>query len=216
MKKLWTIEENEYMISHYPNEQSCKVATALGRSIHAIHRHANIMKVKKSDIFLASQNSGIFLKGHIKGSEHRFLKGMIPFTKGKKQSEYLSPNGLEKSKQTRFKKGNVPLNTKKNGDIVIRRDKNKGQSYFIRIEINVWIPLAHKNWMDKNGDIPKGKIIIHIDGNKLNCDPDNLECITKKENVIRNGIHNYPTELIPIVKLNNKLKKQIKEYEHNL
>lgn len=216
MRKIWTVEENEYIIAHYPNEQSCKVAAALGRSIHAIHRHANIMKVKKSADFLASQNSGIFIKGHIKGSETRFKKGMIPFTKGKKQSEYLTPNAIENSKKTRFKKGNVPVNTKKNGDIVIRRNKNTGQAYFIRTEINVWIPLAHKNWIDKNGNIPKGKIIRHIDGNKLNCEIENLECITKVENVIRNGIHNYPTELIPIVKLNNKLKKQIKKYEDNI
>lgn len=38
----------------------------------------------------------------------QFSKGVSPTNKGMKQEEYMSPEGLEKTKLTRFKKGHIP------------------------------------------------------------------------------------------------------------
>ena len=48
--------------------------------------------------------------------------GCVPLNKGLKQTDYMTAEGIERSKGTRFKKGNVPHNTLgvKNGDIKIR------------------------------------------------------------------------------------------------
>ena len=52
-------------------------------------------------------------------------------------------------------------------------------------------------------------IISFKDKNPMNCVIENLEIITRKENMNRNTIHNYPTEVKQLIKLNSKLKKAI-------
>ncbi len=43
-------------------------------------------------------------------SKGYFQKGHTPMNKGLKQSEYMTPGAIERTKATRFKKGNVPHN----------------------------------------------------------------------------------------------------------
>jgi len=217
VRKLWTAEQIEYMNIHYPHKQSIKIAEALGRSLKSVYAQAKIMQLKKTPEFMSSPDAGGFQKGKTYGYQYRFQKGYSPPNKGKKQTEYMSPEGIERTLATRFKKGQTPINTMKDGDITFRkRRKRNAQGFFYRLAKGKWIPLAQKIWMDNFGPIPKGGVIRLKDGNPLNCEPENLELITRKENMLKNSIQNYPQELIPIVKLNAKLKKQIKEYEHNL
>lgn len=44
-----------------------------------------------------------------------------------------------------------------------------------------WMPLDRYIYARMNGPIPEGKIIKHIDGNTLNCDPDNLAVVDRKD-----------------------------------
>lgn len=48
--------------------------------------------------------------------------------------------------------------------------------------------LAHFNWEEALGKIPKGMIIRHKDGNPLNCLLENLECVTRAEHGKRNAL----------------------------
>jgi hypothetical protein len=41
--------------------------------------------------------------------------------------------------------------------------------------------IHRKVWIENNGEIPKGYIIHHKDGNKYHNDLDNLELLTYKE-----------------------------------
>lgn len=138
------------------------------------------------------------------------IKGDIPFNKGKKQVEYMTPEAIERTKVTRFKKGQCPHNTYGNdGAISIRRD-NTGRPYkFIRVSVGKWELLHRYLWMQANGAVPDGRIVVFKDGNTMNCDVSNLELITLKENMSRNTLHQYPESLKKIIKLNNKLKKTI-------
>lgn len=208
--KLWLPEEIEYMKAHYPDERSDKVALALGRSLKSVYAQAKILGVKKSTEFMASPDSGGFQKGSKVGSSYHFPKGHKPFNKGKKQSDYCSKETIEKTIPTRFKPGQKIYNEKHDGAIVLRNDHGV-KNYFVRISKGKWIYLKNKIWEDNFGPISKGFVIRLKDGNTLNCIRENLECISKKENMSRNTIHNIPEELKPIVKLNNKLKKTIYE-----
>lgn len=58
----------------------------------------------------------------------RFKKGNESFNKGKKLEDYLAECKIEKIKETSFKKGNKPHNTKPEGHQSIRTDK-RGISY---------------------------------------------------------------------------------------
>lgn len=111
-----------------------------------------------------------------------FKKGHVPANKGKKMPKHV----YQKAKPTMFKKGNKPANTKKKGDISIRKD-SKGRPYkYIKVSDGNW-PLLHRYlWKKHHGAIPKGHIVVFKDGDSLNCTIDNLELITKAENVRRN------------------------------
>ena len=147
-----------------------------------------------------------------------YKKGVPPVNKGKKQSEFMTPEGIEKTKATRFKKGNIPPNTKKEGDgaISIRADKSGRRYYFQRVSQGVWVPVHRLRWEEVNGQVPAGMIVAFKDGNSLNPDYDNLELITRAENMVRNSIYKLPAELISDIRvvagLNRRIKNKIKKY----
>ena len=107
----------------------------------------------------------------------RFQKNHQPFNKGTK--------GLMKPNKTSFKKGGIPGNIKEVGFISVR--KIKGTSYkWIKIADNIWEMLHRVIWEKHYGIIPAGFVIIFKDGNQMNCEIDNLECITHREHYFRN------------------------------
>lgn len=60
------------------------------------------------------------------------------------------------------------------------------------------------------GEIPKGMMVRHIDGNRLNCGPENLVLITRTENARLNAAIRCPPELRETMKLLRKLQLKIK------
>lgn len=86
-----------------------------------------------------------------------------------------------------FKKGHIPKNTKHDGAISKRTD-NQGVTYkYIRVSVSKWVPLHIYNYEKKYGPVPKGKILRSIDGNQLNCDPDNWQPVTRIEHLEMNS-----------------------------
>jgi hypothetical protein len=107
-----------------------------------------------------------------------------------------------------FKKGNKPYNTKPNGTINLRADKTGRFYQYIKIKDCHWELLQRHVWTQANGEIPRGSVVIFLDGNYLNCELSNLKVITRKENMARNTIQRYPAELQEIMKLTCKLKRK--------
>lgn len=136
-------------------------------------------------------------------------KGSVPFNKGKKQTDYMTPEQIANSKQHRYKKGNLPHNTLHDGKIVERCDSS-GRSYkYIRISKGVWELYQRVVWELAHGPIPEDHIVTFIDENSLNTNLDNLELITRSENMLRNSKHDYPEEIIPSMVLRKKLEDKI-------
>jgi hypothetical protein len=126
-------------------------------------------------------------------ADSRIKPGHTPLNKGKKQSEYMSAEAIERTKSTRFKKGQLPSNTKdRDGVIVIRHDhphRNSGNRKlkFIRISLGKWQMYHQYKWEKKNGKVPAGHCLWFKDGDSLNCKLQNIELITRKENYLRNS-----------------------------
>lgn len=111
----------------------------------------------------------------------RFLKGHSPHNK---YSKNYQPN----NEATRFKKGNLPHNTKHDGAISKRFHKKENKYYlYIRVEKAKWELLNRYTWKKHHGEIPKGYLVAFKDGNQLNCDIDNLMLISMAENMKRNN-----------------------------
>jgi len=47
-----------------------------------------------------------------------------------------------------------------------------------------WLPIQKKIWIDNYGEVPDGKMVIFLDGNKENLDIKNLYCIDRKTSAI--------------------------------
>ncbi len=148
--------------------------------------------------------------------DSRIKKGTIPFNKGKKQADYMTQEAIERTKKTRFKKGNIPHNVNKKGDgaIVIRKDKSGRNYKYIRVAPGVWELLHVHIWEKENGKIPKKHIVVFKDGNTENICIENLELISKVENMLRNSRHKFPREIIPTLVLKNKLEKKLKDLQN--
>lgn len=145
-----------------------------------------------------------------------FIVGQESHNKGKKQTDYMTPEQITKTKATRFKKGNSPHNELFDGAIRTRVDTKTGRPYkYIRIDKGNWQLLHRHNWEKKNGPIPEGRVIIFKDENPLNCEPENLACITLEENGRRvaKQINSRTPELKRAIRLKNKLTFKVKNHE---
>ena len=202
----YTGSQLRYIIENYPHKQSKVIAIFTGLSVGQIYRIAEKYNLRKTAEFLSSEKSGIFTKTRCLGHQYRFPKGHIPANKGKKMSDEIR----QKVQHTFFKKGHLPGNTKHDGYISIRKDSNGRDYAHIRVSQGKFDLLHRHIWIQKFGPVPKGKIVAFKNGNTS--DFENLELITREENMKRNTIHNYPPDLQQAVKALNKLSKAINEY----
>lgn len=107
----------------------------------------------------------------------QFIKGVIPWNKGKKDFR-PSPN-------TEFKAGEH--HTGEN-----HPSWKGGEQLNTKDCIHVWdgtnkrVRRPRKVYEEHHGPIPKGYVVIHLDGNKHNDDPANLKAISRAENLKRN------------------------------
>lgn len=144
-----------------------------------------------------------------------YQTGVTPRNKGKKQTEFMTPEQIEKSKATRFKKGQSPHNTKHDGCISIRTDTNKKgitRSYkWIRIKECKWVPLHVYVWEQHHGKVPQGSVIVFYDGDTMNVTIENLRCVSRKELALMNKMAAMPPAVKEVAVLNNRLKEAIHE-----
>jgi len=208
--KKWTAIEDSIISERYPNSTINEIMEELpGRTWRAIYSRAALLRVKKSPEFLLSEKCGRLYKSHDKGKTHQFKKGQTAWNKGMKGLQLGGEKGW-------FKKGNIPPNTKPEGDGAITIRKNKGIAYkYIRIALGKWRQLHTHTWEQANGrHIPEGHIVVFKDGDTMNCALENLEMISYEENMQRNSRHRYPeqvNELIQIKAVFTRKLNQIKK-----
>lgn len=211
MRSPWTNIEIKVLKALYPDYKCAFVAKVLRRSTKSIYERANIMKIGKSDEFKKSALSGRMTALRIMGVDYRFEKGQKPFNKGLSWDEFMSPESHLESLKTSFQPGHIPHNTKNDGYISIRRDKCGWAYKYIRLSIATWVALHVYNWEKENGSVPDGFIVVFKSTDRMNCEPSNLELITREENMMRNSIHRYPEELQLTMKALKKLNLQIND-----
>lgn len=150
------------------------------------------------------------------GRSGRFKKGHVPVNKGKKMPKEL----YEKCKPTMFKAGSIPANT-----MPIGTEKKLTDGY-IWIKVND-LPKVKKqeNWIQKHrvvyekhyGKIPEGHVVIFLDRNRENFDPENLAAIKRSElaRLNKQGLIYDDTNLtkvgIGIVRLSSKILERSEE-----
>jgi len=145
---------------------------------------------------------GKFKKGRRASPATEFKKGIIPWNTGRK--------GVHYSPATEFKKGHVPASMKYDGCISVRVKRTTGEKYkFIRISKNKWVQYHRYIWEKHYGKIPEGMIVRFKNGNSLDVRIENLEMISKNENLIRNRNYNTDKMIAGYITRDPELKKLV-------
>lgn len=196
--RRFTPEEDQFLRENYLTIPASTLSRMLGRAKTVARQRMVVL-----GLVVPKEVAARFAK------ESQLKKGNVSFNKGRKQTEYMSPERIERTKATRFKAGQLPHNTKHDDCISIRPD-NRGVKYkFIRLSQGNWIPLHRHVWQQANGPIPRHMKLIFRDGNTLNCDLANLELLTPAELMLRNTVHNYPKPIAQAIQLRGALNRKI-------
>lgn len=201
MKQFWTDGEIAKLRELYPVTPMKQLETIFNRDTHKIYNKAFALGLKKDSQYLATE--GGRFTGYLgeKSIRHKFKKGHEPFNKGMKG---WSAKGTE---ATRFRKGQKPPNYKPVGYMRVTPD---GYTEIKMEEGMQKFKLLHRVvWERMNGKIPHGMNLVFLDGDKQNIDITNLSLVTKKQNMLRNTVHNYPPDIVHLVQLKAALNRQI-------
>lgn len=199
MKRKWTEDEMRILRELYPHTRTEELCNILNRSARSVYSQANTHGIKKTQEFIDYLLSLEADRLRKYGAATRYKKGQDAWNKNVKG--YMSAN------VTSFKKGNLPHNTKNEGDT--RLDK---EGYvLVKVAHRKWIRKHRLIWEEANGPIPKGFYLRIKDRNKENYSLDNMELVTMAENMRRNTMHRYPEELKKTMRALQKLKRTIRK-----
>jgi len=205
-KVIWTDQMVEVLRNQYPDRRALDIAALLGISLQSVYHKAKCLGLSKSAEFNASPLSG--RTDGKRGADTRFQPGFTSWNKGKA----IGTQG--NSAKTQFKKGAAPANQLPVGFIRVNTDGYKD----IKVAPGPgnWVQLHHHNWKLAHGEYPPdGMLLIFKDGNKLNCDLENLELISRGDLMKRNCIHNLYPELFEVVQLRAALVRKINNRSKN-
>ena len=193
----WTMQETELLIEYYPHRSTKEVAFITGKSISQCYAKAFALQLHKTPEYLATADSGRLKHSRV---ESQFSQGHTPWNKGMK--------GLDiGGKETQFKKGHVPHNHK---SVASERIDEDGYTYIKIADPRKWV-LKHRHIYEQHhGKLEPHMIVTFRDRNISNFEIENLEAITKVENMQRNTITKYPQPIQQAVKTLNKLWHAIK------
>ena len=173
------------MIRHYYSEEEDKflIDNVKGISLKELRDQFNKkFGYNLSESAIANRKNKLGLSSGIKGGQ--FQKGSVPFNKGKKQKHYMNEEAINKTKNTRFQKGNIPHNHRPVGS---ERTTVDGYIEVKVAEPNKWKTKAVVIYEEEYGKIPKGHKVIYLDGIRQNLDISNLKVISSAEELIMNS-----------------------------
>lgn len=146
------------------------------------------------------------------GRTGHYVKGTPPWNTGTK--------GMKTGSCTSFKKGHRPKNW-----CPIGTERYTTKDKFIKVktgEPNIWTMKHHLVWESVNGKIPNGMVLIFKDGNRENCNIDNLDLVSRAmlAQYNRHRVNDLPDELKApmrtLVAIKIKTRKLEQECEQNI
>ena len=206
-RHFWQEWEVGLLLELYPHVPTFMLASELGRPLHKVYNKAKRMGLAKTKRYLASKWAQRLRRDDNPGIAYRYPKGHVPANKGLKRPGW-APGRMA---STQFKKGNpthrwMPIGSTRLVDRYVYRKVSD-----IRCVpwTRNWRQEHYLVWEQHNGPIPKGHIVGFKDRDRMNVAIDNLECITLKENMLRNTIHNLPSDLVEVIQLNGAIRRRI-------
>lgn len=210
-KRLWNPEDDELLRDLYPELPTADLARCLRRSTCSVSARAGNLGLHKSETYLASPDACRLRRGDNVGAAFRFPKGHVPANKGLRRPGF-APGRM---RETQFKRGvRQGVAVKLYKPIGAERMSKDG---YLERKVNDDLPLQARwravhliLWEAANGPIPPGHAIAFRNGDKADIRLENLECITRRELMARNAIHNLPAPVAQTIRLLGALQRQIR------
>lgn len=167
---IWTDEKDEWFRAFVPGHTE--------REISAEHERLWGFPLTESQI--ANRKAKLGVKSGTHGG--RFVKGQEPANKGKTWDEMgISQESRERMLRTAYAKGNRPHNEGERLD-----ERLSGDAWQVKVDcrdarnpMGYWVSRARFNWERENGrQWPEGHKAIHIDGDSMNDEADNIEPVS--------------------------------------
>lgn len=199
----------ELMRQAFSTSRSADIALVLGVERHQVEKLAHKLGLKKDPAWLNGPGAGRF-NGQ-KGASFRFQPGHKSWNKGKKLgSDWCSPS----SKATQFRAGQKPMNHKPVGSLRV------DAGGYLQIKLHDtgypprdWVMYHRHVWQQAHGPVPAGHVVGFKAGQRCTdperITPDVLECISKREVMARNSVHQFGPEIAGVVALRAALTRQI-------
>jgi len=202
----WLPADDQVLRELYPDTVTKVIADKLGRKIATVYARARVLGLKKSQAFQNSELSGRTLPGHRRVAG-QFAKGHQSWNKG----THFDAGG--RSVDTRFGKGHKPMNTVPIGTIITDGDGYQKQ----KIRENAPRGMTRFNWRfchlllweQHHGPVPAHHNVVFVNGNKADLRIENLELITRQEQMRRNTVHSYGKEIAGLYQLKGAITRQI-------
>jgi len=202
--QYWTPEEIAILRELYPWMRSADIGARLGRSRTMVLAKAWAIGLRKTKEAISDMTEKAMADPNHGGRRSQFKAGEEPWNKG----QHYSPGG--RSVETRFKPGQVAVNWAPIGTERLRTD-----GYLERkmtdtgVTRRDFVLVHHLVWRAAGRDIPHNHVVTFKDGDKMNFDLDNLELISRADNMRRNSVHNYGPEIASLYQLQGAIKRQI-------
>jgi hypothetical protein len=205
-KRFWAGSDVEKLRALYPDTPMPQLVEVFKRPEYSIYNKAHALGLKRSAAYLASEHACRLRREGNPGIGSRFQKGQTSWNKG------VSYTAGGRSPETRFAPGtmphnHVPVGTERITCDGIRQRKTHDDGPAHRR----WKSVHMIMWEEAHGELPPGHIVVFRDRNTTNIQIENLELITRAENMRRNTIHRYPPELKLTIRQLGRLKKAISE-----
>lgn len=206
-RRRWQDEEIALLERNYPNTSTKALSLALRRTESSVYARAGLMGLRKSEEYLAGPDACRLRRGDNVGAAHRFPPGHVPANKGLRRPGWSRGRMAE----TQFKRGNHPHTWKPIGSTRYSKEgylqrKVSDTGYPPRD----WVGVHVLMWIEANGPVPKGFVVSFKDGNKAHLSLDNFALISRQELMRRNTIHNYPPELVDVIRLGAAVKRELR------
>lgn len=201
-RRFWTDREDQLLRELYPDNATAVVAERVGWSIGSVHDRAARLGVRRNREWIRENSR----KQSAKPRAGQFLPGQQPWNKGKK--------GVNGRSHTSYSPGHVPHNHKPVGHARINRE-----GYLERKVADNTGPDNKRNfqrvhvllWEQHHGPVPDGCIVVFKNRDKTDIRIDNLELITRSENLHRNSVQRYPLDLRRVIAVKAWVTRTINE-----
>lgn len=209
MTYFYTPSELAYLHEHYADTSNDILGKVLNRNPRSVAQKARKLGLQKSPEFLAEHGG-------------RFQAGLQPWNKGVPGSTGTQ----EACRATQFKPGRpaeLAANYKPIGSIrvakggILEQKVTDDRSLY---PARRWQSVHSLVWEREMGPIPAGHIVVFKAGQFTDqvekITPDRLECITRRENMLRNTVHRYGKEIAQVVQLRGVLNRHINKKQKEL